>query len=114
MSLSPFEAPLSHILCGIQLGTIDALVMVCLITITAKIPDVDGRMFLRGILFVCFLAFQLGAGGFSVEQGGKFWDPVLEVGYVVIGVMLGALAVYKVYIEAVKKVETGRQEKAKA
>ncbi|KAF2165901.1 hypothetical protein M409DRAFT_23633 [Zasmidium cellare ATCC 36951] len=114
MSLSPFQAPMSHIFYGIQLGTIDSLVLVLLITITTAIPDQDGRLFCRGILFFVFLCFQLAVGGVSVEQGREFWNPVLEVGYVVLGVMIGALAVYKVYGEVVQRIEEGKKGKEKA
>lgn len=94
MSLS---SPLSYIFYGIQLGAIDATILVCLVALTTEIPDKDGRMICRGFLFLVFLCAQLIAGATNVDKGGEFWNPVLQVGYVVLGVMIGGLGVHRVY-----------------
>lgn len=102
---------MSHLIYGVQLGALDTIIYICVAIVTADIQDKDGRFLLRLVVSILFVGLQVGIGGYSVEQGGDFWGPMLDVGYVVLGVMLGALGVYRVYEEVSRRMERDGEEK---
>lgn len=60
--------------------------------------------------FGMLVSVQVILGLVSVDKGGPFWDPVAEFGYVTIGIMAGAIAIWKLYKEGKKRFVDERKQ----